>query len=260
MCHKPNNQLTIDEFKLPFGRAIRADNRWVKKAAMIPWDEIEKEYAKLFADNIGSVAKPAHMVLDALIIKEHGDYFDEETVEQVRENPYLQYFIGLKEFTTEAPFDPSLMVHCRKWFSLEVLNTVNEKICPVNEKDKGDGSPSPQSQADKQSSQQKKLKNKGKLIVDATCSPADIRYPTDLSLLNQAREKTEEIIGTFYKPLKGAIQQPRTYRVKAHRQYLSIAKTRRPKRKQIRKAIGQQLRYVRWNLASIRCGRWGIYI
>jgi len=39
--------------------------------------------------------------------------------------------------------------------------------------------------------------NKGKLILDATCAPADIRYPTDLSLLNEAREKLEAIITPF---------------------------------------------------------------
>jgi transposase, IS5 family len=37
-------------------------------------------------------------------------------------------------------------------------------------------------------------KNHGKLILDATCAPADIRYPNDLGLLNQAREQTERII------------------------------------------------------------------
>jgi len=31
------------------------------------------------------------------------------------------------------------------------------------------------------------VKNKGQLIVDATCTPADIRYPTDISILNEAR-------------------------------------------------------------------------
>jgi len=29
-------------------------------------------------------------------------------------------------------------------------------------------------------------KKRGKLILDATCAPADISYPTDLGLLNQA--------------------------------------------------------------------------
>ena len=40
--------------------------------------------------------------------------------------------------------------------------------------------------------------NKGKLLLDATCAPADIRYPTDLSLLGEAREKTEKTIDTLY--------------------------------------------------------------
>ena len=43
--------------------------------------------------------------------------------------------------------------------------------------------------------------NQGKLIVDATYTPADIAYPTDLSLLNEAREKSEEIIDAMHEPL-----------------------------------------------------------
>jgi hypothetical protein len=32
------------------------------------------------------------------------------------------------------------------------------------------------------------------LILDASCAPADISYPTDLNLLNQGRKQTEKII------------------------------------------------------------------
>ena len=35
--------------------------------------------------------------------------------------------------------------------------------------------------------------NEGKLLLDATCTPADIKYPTDIEILNEAREKTEKI-------------------------------------------------------------------
>ena len=45
------------------------------------------------------------------------------------------------------------------------------------------------------------LANQGKLIADATVAPADISYPTDLELLNQAREVTEEIIDSLYQSL-----------------------------------------------------------
>ena len=36
----------------------------------------------------------------------------------------------------------------------------------------------------KQKKQRKAQKNRGKLILDATVAPADIKYPTDIYLLN----------------------------------------------------------------------------
>jgi len=37
-------------------------------------------------------------------------------------------------------------------------------------------------------------KNWGTLTIDASCTPADITFPTDLKLLNEASESTEQII------------------------------------------------------------------
>jgi transposase, IS5 family len=247
MYRKPDGQMTIEDFILPFEGKLKADNRWVKMAEIIPWDEIEQEYAKLFENEIGNVAKPARMALGALIIKEKCGYSDIETVEQIAENPYLQFFIGLKEYKTEAPFDPSLMVHFRKRFNMEAVNNINEKIFKANRKDKDDPPPT----GGKGKKDKKKIKNKGKLIIDATCAPADIRYPTDLSLLNEAREKTEAIIDRLYKDQESKTKKPRTYRRKARKQYLLVAKSRKAKKKQIRKAIGQQLRFIRRNLNHI---------
>ncbi len=57
---------------------------------------------------------------------------DKETVEQIRENPYLQYFLGFKEYRNEKPFDPSLMVRFRQRFRqrfrIEQLNTINKTL------------------------------------------------------------------------------------------------------------------------------------
>jgi IS5 family transposase len=77
-----------------------------------------------------------------------------------------------------------------------------------------------------------------------------IRYPTELSLLNEAREFSEQIIDELYPgtPLR---KKPRTYRLKARRQYLAVAKRRRAGARVIRKAIKQQLQYLRRNLAHI---------
>jgi transposase, IS5 family len=35
---------------------------------------------------------------------------DRETVQQMLENMYMQYFIGYSSFSDEVPFDPSLFV------------------------------------------------------------------------------------------------------------------------------------------------------
>ena len=78
----------------------------------------------------------------------------------------------------------------------------------------------------------KEDKNQGKLIIDATCAPADISYPTDLHLLNQGRTKTEKIIDILYEAVKSQFdKKPITYRQIARKEYLKVAKKRRPTRK-----------------------------
>jgi transposase, IS5 family len=94
--------------------------------------------------------------------------------------------------------------------------------------------------------------NQGKLIIDATCAPADMSYPTDLGLLNKARVHTEKIIDILYKSLKVKInKKPRTYIKIARIDYLAVAKQRRPKRNKKIQAIKKQLEYIKRNLAHI---------
>lgn len=94
---------------------------------MIPWDEIDSGYSKLFYSDTGNVAKLSRVAFGALVIKDTLGISDEETVEQIRENPYLQYFLGFKKYTNKKLFDPSLMVHFRKRFSLEKLKPSTKK-------------------------------------------------------------------------------------------------------------------------------------
>ena len=93
--------------------------------------------------------------------------------------------------------------------------------------------------------------NRGKLIVDATCAPADIAYPTDLNLLNEAREQAEQIMDALYDPLRDHLTKPRTYRRKARKAYLTAVKARRMSSATRRKAVGQQLRFLRRDLRHI---------
>ena len=103
-------------------------------------------------------------------------------------------------------------------------------------------------------------KNWGTLTIDATCTPADITYPTDLTLLNVdevfsegvARESTERIIDDLcdqYSDLRK--HKPRYDRGKARAAFLNVAKQKRPRRRKIKAAIRRQLDYLQRSLDAI---------
>ena len=101
------------------------------------------------------------------------------------------------------------------------------------------------------SGRRKSPPNHGTLILDATCVPQNIRFPTDVSLLNEGRELLEKKIDTAHDAGKTEGRKPRTYWQLARRDWLRFARDRKPSCKKIRKAIRQQLGYVRRNLAYL---------
>jgi len=123
------SQLKFEDFYTPFGGHLRENNRWVKLADMIPWEELEEKYAEQFAESgMGAPAKPFRMALGALIIKEKLGLSDEEVVEQIRENVYMQYLVGMEGYQDKEPFEASMMVYFRKRISMEMLEEVNRKV------------------------------------------------------------------------------------------------------------------------------------
>jgi IS5 family transposase len=81
--------------------------------------------------------------------------------------------------------------------------------------------------------------NQGTLVLDVACVPVDIRYPQDVSLLNEAGEKLETIICRFCKAYGLAL--PRRYKRKARKNYLNFAKAKEHTHQKVRKAVRKQL-------------------
>lgn len=187
---------------------------------------------------------------------------DEELVERIKENPYLQFFIGLEGFQFSTRFDPSMMVYFRKRLPESVASDCNERIVrhglnmiqsadTDDDQDAGNGGGSSTGHGSNGNSPTS-LANQGTLLIDATCVPSDIGQPTDLSLLNEAREVTEKLIDAMHPPIRDEFsQKPRTHRKKARQQFLAVAKNKRPRISKIRKAIKQQLGHLERNLVSI---------
>ncbi len=99
----------------PYGK-LDPENDWVKLATLVPWDVVEERYAARFSNN-GHPAHPARMALGALLIQRRLKCSDEWLVKHVGENPYLQFFIGMKEYGP-CPFGVSTLVAFRKRFRL----------------------------------------------------------------------------------------------------------------------------------------------
>jgi len=257
-------QISIEDFIQPFGGTLSSENRWVKLANLLPWDEMVSVYVKSMSKKMGRKAVDPRVSVGTLIIKHILRATDEDTIEFIKENPWLQYFLGYREYRYEQPFASSLFVSIRRRLSIKALEElteefmihvrkVEEKIATKKKKsDRGKvAARTPDANSEKKPDEtDTKPKNKGHLIVDATVAPSDIKYPTDLDLLNEVREKSEQLIDLLYVPAKGKIK-PRTYRKKARKDYLAATKQRKKHRKTIRKAIKKQLCYVRRNFKTI---------
>jgi hypothetical protein len=233
MYFKEDKQISLFQFGQAAGLELDPENRWVKMAQKVDWDAIEDKYCDQFCPDNGAPAKSVRLAICALLIRSIEGLPDERLVLHIQENPYMQYFCGIKEFSRDLPFVPSLMVSFRKRFGDPVIREINEMLfAPEKPRDDGDDRP-----------------NSGTLIMDATCAPANITYPQDVKLLNEAREKTEQMVEAMHG--RGDGTKPRLDKQKARQAYLKIAKSKRRAGNVFRKAIRKQLSYIRRNLGHI---------
>jgi hypothetical protein len=238
-------QLKLELFKHPFKTELDKDNRWVKLAEVIPWDKLAEVYSKKLQSNKGRKSVNIRTVIAALIVKHKLNLDDRGTIEMIRENVYLQYFCGLEEFTTKAVFDPSLFVEIRKRLGGEEFEKINQHIIEESEKLKPhqaritrkkksvDKTPDDKTKGDPQDnsgSETDPPANRGTLKVDATVADQEIKYPNDVSLLNESRRQLERMIDELYEASIDG-KRPRLYPRKARQAYLSFSKKRRKTRK-----------------------------
>jgi transposase, IS5 family len=268
------NQLELVGFESPFTKHLDPSNRWVRLAKQIPWDKIANVYQRQLNNLFtGAGGINPRVAIGAIFIKHMCDLSDREAVQQIQENVYMQYFIGYSAFSYQPVFDPSLFVDLRKRFGADQINEINETIMGlVSEevKDKKEDGPQNNDMSDVNSGDVKQPnesteqttqeisvdppENKGDLIVDATACPQDISYPTDLNLLNDAREKSEKLIDILYAKIKLVDEEPlkpRTYREIARKEYLKVAQKKHKTNKEIKHALRKQLSYLNRNIKYV---------
>jgi hypothetical protein len=275
--YTPASQRNLSLFRTPFEQKLDPNNRWVKMAELVPWDNMAKVFFDHMSPDQGRTSIDLRIVLGALLVKHIEGLSDEDTIRYIQENIYAQYFVGLPSFQTEPVFVPSLFVEIRKRLGKNGAIRLNDQVLAQAQRiealrhrprrkatkkkpdDNQDQDP-PQGTDANPSTQEPPLDNqadtptkRGTLKMDASVAPQHIGYPTDTRLLAEARQYSEELIDKLYYGSSLWSKKPRTYRREAHKQYLAFSKKRSRRQRDVKRTRGKQLRYLRRNLKHLDC-------
>ena len=228
-----DKQLSLFDFKNEFSKKLDINNRWVKLANVLDWNKLASIFSRTFSSTQGAPSIDARICLGALIIKHLENKSDVETVAIIQENPYMQYFLGLDEFTTLPIFDPSTLTHIRKRLNNADFDDMNQLIILKSLEIKGESviiEDKVQNIDSKEESQiPTELPNKGHLQLDATVADANITFPTDV--INDARVLSEKIISKLHAinnlDSEIKVEKPRTYSKIAKKKHLNISKKKK---------------------------------
>jgi IS5 family transposase len=157
-----------------FGKVLKVNldknHELVKMEALVPWDELVDAIANTYKDT-GRPSKSIRLMLGLLIIKHKHGIADEELIERLKGDIYFQYFCGFDSFIdTDSIPDSSSLTYFRKRLTPEILQKIENAIAIKLIK---------------------KLpkKRRHSIMVDTTCMPANVTFPTDTKLLSKTYEK-----------------------------------------------------------------------
>ena len=125
-----NGQIHLSDFKQPMGMNLKESNRWVKRAILIPWNDIEKCYAALFTNRKSNVSKPLRLALGACIIQ--ADYVILFIAAKVLEIGILLYLhrhflIGILTAEVLGEINEMILVQSTVIPAAEPMETLDEK-------------------------------------------------------------------------------------------------------------------------------------
>lgn len=128
--HKDRQTRYLFPDLFPFGGRLDESNRWLRVAELIPWEKLEKEYAKHFSE-VGRPATDSRLIIGLILLKHMTGLSDRSVVEEVLENPYMQAFCGFEQFVTEDILDPSTLARMRERLGEKFFEDLEKKTYKV---------------------------------------------------------------------------------------------------------------------------------
>lgn len=184
-----------DDIFLPrLSRMVNPAHELIKLSQLIPWEEFEKEFGKLYLSQRGQPPKPIRLIVGLMMLQHMQGISDEQVVQQWVENPYWQIFCGYDFLQWEFPLDPSSLTRWRQRIGEEGLKKILAATVMTALR-----------------SGVVKEKSCKKAIVDTTVMEKNVSFPTDGKLY----QKAIQILGKKAKRASLEIRQSYT-RVSKH--------------------------------------------
>lgn len=229
MVVKADPQLHLGD--LPFAQFLfKANHPLLRLAAAIRWEPLLQQLAAGYSPDQGRPSIPLRAQAGTLMLKHLKHLSDRDAVRYVEENLYAQRFCDLGPAQAAGYMHPATG-----------LTTFRAKIGPP-------GMALIQAVLTAAATG-RPLKRGGQLILDTTCVPLDILYPTDIRLLERCRQ---EILRRFQQAKGFGLQVLyRTYRRIARKVFVTFAKLAKPKEQTRQRVHKQMFQFVRRNLKQL---------
>jgi len=228
---KDDKTLPLFPELFPLGGGLDQENRWLKLAGLIPWEEVEQIYRRHFTAGKGRPAKDSRLMIGLLLVKHIKGVSDRAVVTEFMESPYIQALCGYDGFVTDKRIiDPSLLSRSRKRLGKKFFRQFEQDVLSVLIR-------------------QKVIRPKDHML-DATVIPANIEYPTDVKLLHRCREWLCQVIRVIRKRVPG-VKKVRTYARKAKAVFVNFRRKRKKTKKFMRKAQKKLLQFTRRNMKQL---------
>ena len=163
-------------FRSDLSEIIDTDHKLVKLSRVINWEELEKVFGKTYCSDTGRPGLSTRLMVTLHYLKYSYNLSDVEVLNAWIENPYWQYFSGMRRFQHTLPIDSSSMTRWRNRMGEAGAERLLQETIEAGLKIKA--------------VKKNELK---RLNVDTTVQEKSIRFPTDAGLYNRCRERLVEL-------------------------------------------------------------------
>lgn len=168
----PQQNRQANLFRPELVSMINPSHSLVRLSKVVDWEKLDETFGESFCPEKGRPAISTRLMVALHYFKYTFDLSDEEVLQGWVENPYWQYFSGMKHFEHKMPIHPSSMTRWRKRIGDGGAEELLKQTIEAGLKLKA-----------------VKATQLKRVNVDTTVQEKDIRFPTDARLYDRARER-----------------------------------------------------------------------